>query len=58
MMPTRKSAPLWDRTRLREPHGQEDKARRVRQMFDHIAPTYQWVNTVTSVGCDRRWRHW
>lgn len=49
-------APLWDRQRLADPHGQPDKARRVRQMFDAIAPTYELVNTVASGARDAHWR--
>lgn len=55
-LPTIDEPPLWDESRLRDPHHQPDKARRVRQMFDHIAPTYERVNTLTSAGRDRYWR--
>ena len=47
---------LWDSQRLSRPHEQADKADRVRRMFDQIAPTYELVNSVTSVGRDRYWR--
>lgn len=47
---------VWDRGRLREPHIQQDKAVRVRRMFDAIAPTYERVNTISSVGRDAYWR--
>lgn len=47
---------VWDRPRLADPHGQPDKADRVRTMFDAIAPTYERVNRVTSVGRDAYWR--
>ncbi len=47
---------VWDRRRLAEPHAQTDKARRVRRMFDAIAPTYELINTVASAGRDRYWR--
>jgi demethylmenaquinone methyltransferase/2-methoxy-6-polyprenyl-1,4-benzoquinol methylase len=47
---------IWDRQRLKDPHGQADKAARVRAMFDGIAPTYERVNHVLSMWCDTRWR--
>lgn len=47
---------VWDRRRLESPHAQPDKARRVRQMFDAIAPTYERINTLASAGQDRYWR--
>ena len=47
---------IWDRQRLGDPHGQPDKAARVRAMFDGIAPTYERVNHVLSAWCDTRWR--
>lgn len=47
---------VWDDTRLVDPHVQPDKASRVQQMFDAIAPTYELVNTVASGARDGRWR--
>jgi demethylmenaquinone methyltransferase/2-methoxy-6-polyprenyl-1,4-benzoquinol methylase len=47
---------VWDEERLTDPHGQPDKAARVRAMFDAIAPTYERVNHVLSLGSDARWR--
>jgi demethylmenaquinone methyltransferase/2-methoxy-6-polyprenyl-1,4-benzoquinol methylase len=47
---------VWDKTRLADPHGQPDKARRVRAMFDAIAPTYERVNRWLSLGRDASWR--
>ena len=47
---------VWDDGRLVDPHGQPDKAARVRAMFDEIAPTYERVNRVLSAGRDAYWR--
>jgi demethylmenaquinone methyltransferase/2-methoxy-6-polyprenyl-1,4-benzoquinol methylase len=47
---------IWDRQRLEDPHGQPDKAARVRAMFDGIAPAYERVNHVLSFWRDTRWR--
>ena len=47
---------LWDKDRLRDPHAQPDKAARVESMFDAIAPTYEKVNKLASLGMDARWR--
>lgn len=47
---------VWMREALDAPHDQPDKARRVRQMFEEIAPRYQLVNTVFSGGRDAYWR--
>lgn len=46
----------WDVRALRAPHAQSDKAARVQAMFDAIAPTYERVNTVGSLGRDAIWR--
>lgn len=46
----------WDADALRDPHGQLDKAARVRAMFDAIAPTYERVNTLATLGRDAAWR--
>ena len=50
------TAVLWDDQRLAAPHEQPDKATRVRAMFDNIAPTYERVNRVMSLGIDASWR--
>ncbi len=34
----------------------DDKTRRVRAMFDTIAPRYEFVNHIMTFGLDRRWR--
>lgn len=47
---------MWDAEALESPHDQTDKSDRVRHMFDAIAPTYEWVNTLFSAGRDRAWR--
>lgn len=46
----------WDRRALRDPHGLSDKARRVQAMFDAIAPRYELVNRVATLGRDAAWR--
>lgn len=50
------SPPAWDSAALQQPHSQNDKARRVEQMFDAIAPTYEKVNRLATFGQDTRWR--
>lgn len=47
---------VWGEAEIRSPHGQADKAKRVRRMFDAIAPTYGLVNSLFSGGRDRAWR--
>lgn len=49
-------APIWDAAALADPHRRDDKADRVRRMFDRIAPTYELVNSLSSAGQDRYWR--
>jgi demethylmenaquinone methyltransferase/2-methoxy-6-polyprenyl-1,4-benzoquinol methylase len=46
----------WDDHALRWPHTQPDKAARVEAMFDAIAPTYERVNRLASLGRDAAWR--
>lgn len=55
-VPEPSEARVWDDARLADPHGQPDKAARVRAMFDAIAPTYERVNRLASLGLDARWR--
>jgi len=47
---------LWDRRRLAQPHAQQDKAWRIRRMFDAIAPRYRLINKLASAGRDEYWR--
>lgn len=59
LAPGRGSAPApraWDDSLLRDPHAVADKAARVEAMFDAIAPTYERVNAVASLGQDAHWR--
>ena len=46
----------WDANGLADPHAQPDKAKRVRWMFDKIAPTYEMINWLASAGRDAAWR--
>ncbi|MBK8914906.1 MAG: ubiquinone/menaquinone biosynthesis methyltransferase [Phycisphaerales bacterium] len=50
------AVPGWDDDALRNPHSRSDKAARVEAMFDAIAPTYERVNSVASLGRDAAWR--
>jgi len=47
---------MWEGDSLASPHAQDDKAERVRHMFDAIAPTYELINRLASMGRDRYWR--
>ena len=50
-------APAWSKADLEgELHGRSDKARRVREMFASIAPSYDSNNRIHSFGLDRWWR--
>lgn len=51
-----RSQPLWTDELLDAPHDAPDKARRVRRMFNAIAPRYALINSVFSVGRDAAWR--
>lgn len=46
----------WSDDQLSSPHSDPEKARRVRGMFDAIAPAYERVNRIFSVGRDAYWR--
>jgi len=48
--------PAWTPPLLKSPHAVPDKARRVRQMFNAIAPRYERVNRLFSAGRDATWR--
>lgn len=50
------SRPAWDAQSLADPHARSDKSTRIVAMFDAIAPTYERVNTVASLGRDAAWR--
>ena len=50
------ASPVWTSKNLTDPHRVGDKADRVRQMFDAVAPTYQLINTLASAGRDAAWR--
>ncbi len=47
---------VWDEHALADPHRQADKAVRVEAMFDAIAPTYERVNRIATLGRDAAWR--
>jgi demethylmenaquinone methyltransferase / 2-methoxy-6-polyprenyl-1,4-benzoquinol methylase len=49
-------SPCWTDATLRDPHAQADKAARVEAMFDAIAPTYERVNAIATLGRDAAWR--
>ena len=48
--------PAWTPEVLQAPHDVADKASRVRRMFNAIAPRYEMVNSVFSLGSDAYWR--
>jgi demethylmenaquinone methyltransferase/2-methoxy-6-polyprenyl-1,4-benzoquinol methylase len=47
---------VWDEAALREVHARPDKAQRVRAMFNAIAPSYERINTLATLGRDAVWR--
>ncbi len=48
--------PVWTSDSLGAPHDVTDKAGRVRRMFNAIAPRYELINSLFSVGRDAYWR--
>lgn len=54
--PTTDTVRGWDEESLREPHRDPQKGQRVVAMFNAIAPTYERVNALASLGQDARWR--
>ncbi|MEM9420798.1 MAG: bifunctional demethylmenaquinone methyltransferase/2-methoxy-6-polyprenyl-1,4-benzoquinol methylase UbiE [Planctomycetota bacterium] len=48
--------PAWTDSRLSDPHGDPEKAKRVEQMFAAIAPSYDLNNRVHSFRRDQAWR--
>ena len=56
MEPSSDTDRLWTNELLDSPHRAQDKADRVRGMFNAIAGRYELVNSVCSAGRDRYWR--
>lgn len=53
---TTADSPVWSTETLDDPHAAPDKAQRVQQMFNGIAPGYDRINSIFSAGRDAKWR--
>ncbi|MCH7814833.1 MAG: hypothetical protein IID40_12530, partial [Planctomycetes bacterium] len=51
-MASAEQPPAWDAVGLESPHTQQDKAARVRCVFDGIAPTYDRIHRLFRAGRD------
>jgi demethylmenaquinone methyltransferase/2-methoxy-6-polyprenyl-1,4-benzoquinol methylase len=56
MKSAHRMAPAWSESELTDPHGNTEKAGKVRRMFAAIAGSYDLNNRLHSLGRDRAWR--